>query len=187
MSGTGKVAAWRRAPGGTGGRDAISFVLLLAVSRVSGDPRSVRLAKRPAAATCFASVVFSARLGPLLYGTDPPPVWPARPPSLRDVRGRWSQCYPPRFRCSPPIHLRTTAPAGPRSFTYGEAGRCGWSHRAVRGSGDGRAGGGRGAPAAWLRAGRPAPAGRLAPISIQNQPWNILSMFGSWNILSTGL
>ena len=30
-------------------------------------------------------------------------------------------------------------------------------------------------------------AGQLAPISIQNQPWNILSMFGPWNILSTGL
>ena len=39
-----------------------------------------------------SSVVFSARLGPLLYRTDPPPRWPARPPSLRDVRGRWSQC-----------------------------------------------------------------------------------------------
>ena len=64
------------------------------------------------------------------------------------------QCRPlspqRRWRCdrsSPTDTLRTTAPAGPRRFTDGEAG-CGWSHRT---------GGGRGAPAAWLRAGRPAP------------------------------
>ena len=35
-----------------------------------------------------SSVVFSARLGPILVGTDPPGHWAARAPSLRDVRGR---------------------------------------------------------------------------------------------------
>jgi len=63
-----------------------------------------------------SSVVFSARLGPLLYRTDPPPDWPARLPSLRDVRGRWSQCCPTEISMMPHRYPPDDGTGGPQEL-----------------------------------------------------------------------